>query len=163
MDAMQLVVFGLNGETCGIDTSQINSILKYENIINISDMPEFIEGIVEVRGVYVPVVNLNRRFGLGDTENPNKIKVITVQIGDRLIGFAVNDVFEICTLSPENIETAPELIHRAGNACINRVGKKEEKLIMIIDPMAVLTEYELARLDGYIKDLEARKNEAENI
>lgn len=163
MDAMQLVVFGLNEETCGIDTSQINSILRYENIINISDMPEFIEGIVEVRGAYVPIVNLNRRFSLGNTGISDKAKIITVQIGDRLIGLAVNDVFEICTLSPENIETAPELIHRAGNACINRVGKKEEKLIMIIEPKAVLTEHELAKLDAYIKDLEARKNEAENI
>ncbi|NLD49839.1 MAG: purine-binding chemotaxis protein CheW [Clostridiaceae bacterium] len=159
MDAIQVVVFGLNGETCGVDTSQINSILKYEKIIISPDIPEFVEGVVEVRGTCVPVVNLNKRFGLGETEFCKKTKIIITQIGERLIGFVVNDVFEIYKLSPENIETAPKLIQRVGNAYIRKVGKKEDKLISIIDLEAVLTENELMRLEEYLKDLEEKEEE----
>lgn len=147
MEGMQIVVFCLNDGICGVDTSQVREIVKYEDITKMPKLPRFIEGVINLRGNVVPIVNLNKRFKLGDTEITKKTKVIITQIEGRLIGFMVNDVYEIIRLTSEDVEDTPELIKKVYNDYLKCVGKKGHKLISILDLGIILTDSELEELD----------------
>jgi len=147
MEGMQIVVLCLNDGICGVDTSQVREIVKYEDITKMPKLPRFIEGVINLRGNVVPIVNLNKRFKLGDTEITKKTKVIITQIEGRLIGFMVNDVYEIIRLTSEDVEDTPELIKKVYNDYLKCVGKKGHKLISILDLGIILTDSELEELD----------------
>ena len=146
MADLQIVVFNLNVEVCGVDTSQIKQIIKYQEITKVPKMPKFIEGMINLRGRVIPVINLNKRFEFGETELTKKTKIIITEIEGHPLGFLVNDVQELMKLSDENIEVLPDLIHEAGNDYMKKVGKRGESLITIVDLHAILTESEMKRL-----------------
>ncbi|TYQ13341.1 UNVERIFIED_CONTAM: purine-binding chemotaxis protein CheW [Acetivibrio alkalicellulosi] len=147
MNGMQIVVFSLNEEICGVDTSQVKEIVQYEKLAKMPKMPNFIDGIFNLRGMVVPVVNLNGRFRLGNTEITKKTKIIIIEIEKKLIGFIVNDVIEILPLAAESIENTPEIIKKSYNCYLKYVGKKDGKLISILDLSNILTDDEFDKLD----------------
>ena len=147
MEGIQIVVFTLNDEVCGVETTQVKEIVKYESITKMPDMPKFIDGVISLRGTVVPVVNLNKRFGLGDTEITKKTKIIINDIEGKLVGFIVNDVSEIIKIPAEDIENTPDLIRDTHNVYLKNVGKKGYQLISILDLSAILTDTEVKSLD----------------
>jgi purine-binding chemotaxis protein CheW len=147
MEGMQLVVFTLNDEVCGVDTTQVKEIVKYEKLTKMPNMPQFIDGVISLRGVVIPVVNLNKRFYLGDTEVTKKTKIVITDLEGKLIGFIVNDVSEIIKLSPEEIESTPEIIRKIDNSYLKNVGKKDENLISILDLSRILTDSEIMNIN----------------
>lgn len=147
MSELQVVVFSLNEEFCGVETSQVQMIVKYQDITKVPKMPKFIEGIINYLGSVVPVVNLNKRFDFGDTEINRKTKIIIARVKDYLIGYIVNDVLEIIKLSEEDVEPAPQIIEMTGNNYLKNVGKKGDKLISILDLSRILDDTELKKLE----------------
>ncbi|GAE90219.1 chemotaxis protein CheW [Acetivibrio straminisolvens] len=152
MEGMQIVVFSLNDEVCGVDSSQVKEIVKYEEVSKMPRMPRFIDGVINLRGKVVPIVNLNKRFRLGDMEVGKKTKIIITDIEDKLIGFVVNDVFEIIRLSADDIEPTPEIIKKVYNDYLKCVGKKDDKLISILDLSVILTDSEIGELEENKED-----------
>lgn len=147
MDGIQLVVFTLNDEICGVETTQVKEIVKYESTTKMPNMPKFIDGVISLRGAVVPVVNLNKRFGLGNTEITKKTKIIINDLEGKLIGFIVNDVSEITKLPAQDIEDTPEIIKKIDNSYLKNVGKKGEELISILDLSTILTDTEIKSLE----------------
>lgn len=146
MGDLQIVVFSLNKELCGADTAQVHEIIKYQEITKVPKMPKFIDGMVNMRGKVVPVINLNSRFELGETEITKKTKIIFTKVNESSVGFIVNDVFEILKLAEKDIEATPDLIVKAGNAYLKNVGKKDGQLIYILDLNSILNEKEIKEL-----------------
>lgn len=147
MEGIQVVVFTLNDEVCGVETTQVKEIVKYESITKMPDMPKFIDGVISLRGTVVPVVNLNKRFGLGETEITKKTKIIINDIEGKLIGFIVNDVSEIIKIPAQDIENTPDLIKETHNSYLKNVGRRGEELISILDFSAILTDNEIKNLN----------------
>lgn len=147
MEGIQVVVFTLNDEVCGVETTQVKEIVKYESITKMPDMPKFIDGVISLRGTVVPVVNLNKRFGLGETEITKKTKIIINDIEGKLIGFIVNDVSEIIKISAQDIENTPDLIKETHNSYLKKVGRRGDELISILDFSAILTDTEIKSLN----------------
>lgn len=147
MEGIQVVVFTLNDEVCGVETTQVKEIVKYESVTKMPDMPNFVDGVISLRGAVVPVVNLNKRFGLGETEITKKTKIIINDVEGKLIGFIVNDVSEIIKIPAEDIEETPELIRETHNSYLKNVGRRGEELISILDLSAVLTDTEIKSLN----------------
>lgn len=147
MEGIQIVVFTLKDEVCGVETTQVKEIVKYESITKMPNMPNFIDGVISLRGTVVPVVNLNKRFGLGNTEITKKTKIIITDLEGKLIGFIVNDVSEIIKLPAQDIENTPEIIKKIDNLYLKYVGKKGEELISILDLSTILTDTEIRNLD----------------
>lgn len=148
MAEMQLVVFSLNDELCGADTSQIQEIVKYQDVTKVPRMPKFVDGIINLRGRVIPIINLNKRFELGETEITKKTKIIITKIDNSYIGFVVNDVSEIIKLSENEIETPPEIIQKDGSEYLRGVGKKEDKLISILNLNSIMTNVEIEKLEN---------------
>lgn len=151
MEGIQIVVFTLNDEVCGVETTRVKEIVKYGSITKMPNMPNFIDGVISLRGAVVPVVNLNKRFGLGNTEITKKTKIIINDLEGKLIGFIVNDVSEIIKLSDQDVENTPEVIKKIDNSYLKNVGKKGEELISILDLSTILTDTEIMSLE--IKDI----------
>lgn len=146
MKEMQIVVFRLSSEVCGVNTSQVKEIVKFEELTKMPKMPNFIDGILNLRGMVVPVVNLTKRFNLGETEVTKKTKIIIIEIEEKLIGFIVDDVTEILKLSSQEIESTPDIIQKSYNHYLEYVGKKDNMLISILDLSKILTDKELDKL-----------------
>lgn len=148
MADLQIIVFSLNNEICGADTSQVYKIIKYEEITRIPKMPDFIEGIINLRGRVVPVINLNRRFELGAAEITKKTKIIITEIDKNQVGFMVNDVSEILKLTEDEFESTPEAIKKFGNDYLTCVGKKNQQLIAVLNLKDILNGHELDQIDN---------------
>jgi purine-binding chemotaxis protein CheW len=143
MAEMQIVVFSLNNDLCGADTLQVKQIVKYQDVTKMPKMPEFIEGVINLRGSIIPLVNLNKRFDFGETEITKKTKILISEVEEQFIGFIVNDVIELIKLSDEQIEVLPEILVRQGNSYLRCVGKKGDKIITILDLSKILAESEM--------------------
>lgn len=143
MSDMQVVVFNLNQEVCGAETSQIKEIVRYQDVSKAPGMPEFMEGMINLRGAVIPVVNLNKRFHQGQEVPTRKTKIIIARVNNQMVGFMVNDVSEILRLSGETVEAAPPALRALGNRYLKYVAKKGELLISILDMEAILEAHEV--------------------
>lgn len=146
MPEMQVVIFGVNNEFCAAESSQVKEIVQYQELVQKPRMPKFIDGYISLRGNDVPIIDLNKRFELGETNiTPNTTIIITI-IKDSHIGFIVNDVSEIINLTDEDIESPPDLIVRADNTYLQCIGKKGDKIISVISLQKILNDKEIKRL-----------------
>jgi purine-binding chemotaxis protein CheW len=110
-------------------------------------MPRFIEGAVEYRGIMVPIINLNSRFGFGETEYTKKTKILITKVSEILLGFIVNDVPGIFKLSEREFEPAPDIIRQAGNVYLKNVAKINDNLVSVLDMGLILQDKELKKLE----------------
>ncbi|MCX7843291.1 MAG: chemotaxis protein CheW [Clostridia bacterium] len=160
MAEMQIVVFSINNELCGAETSQVQEIVKYQEVAKVPKMPKFIDGIINLRGKVIPVVNLNTRFELGETEITKKTKIIISKLNNESIGFIVNDVTEIIKLSEDDVELPPEMLQTEGGRYLKCVGKHSGKLISILSLDRILTDKETKKLSE--TEFDAESDEAAN-
>lgn len=146
MSELQTVVFDLSGQLFGAEASQVFQIIRYQEATKIPRMPRFIEGIINYRGSVLPVINMAKRFDIGELEITKKTKILITRMDDKLAGFIVNDVSEIIKFTDEDIEPAPFIVNSEAGAYLKKVGKKDGKLISIIDLEKVLNDNEIKRL-----------------
>lgn len=146
MSELQVVVFSLNGQLFGAEASQVFQIIKYQEVTKVPRMPKFIEGILNYRDSVLPVINLARRFDMGELVINKKTKILVTKMEDKLAGFIVNDVAEIMKLSEEDIELAPIMLNSEVSVFLKKIGKKDNMLISIIDLEKVLNDNEIERL-----------------
>ena len=147
MSELQLVIFSLNGQLFGAEASQVFQIIRYQEVTKVPKMPTFIEGILNFRGSVLPVISLSKRFDMGETEITKKTKILITRVDDKLAGFIVNDVSEIIKMSDEDIEPVPMMINSEASVFLTKIGKKDDKLISIIDLIKVLNKNEVKRLN----------------
>lgn len=146
MSELQVVVFSLNGQLFGAEASQVFQIIKYQEATKVPRMPRFIEGILNYRNSVLPIVNLAKRFDMGELVITKKAKILVTKMEDKLAGFIVNDVTEIIKFADEDIESAPLMMSTEVGNYLKKVAKLEGKLISIIDLEKVLNDSEIKRL-----------------
>ena len=151
----QVVVFSLNNQMCGVDTSQVQEIIRCQDVVKVPDMPDFIDGIINLRGKVVPIINLNMRFELGETKITDSTKIIVTNINNVLTGFIVNDVTGILRFSEEEVENTPEILLNEKNTYLIGVGKKDDMLISMLDLGKILTDGEVKSV-SYISETAAK-------
>ena len=134
----QLVVFQLNQELYGVNVTQVQSIIPMQEIVTVPNAPLFIEGVVNLRGAIVPVVDLRSRFNLSqlamvEAENngkKGKLKqvIVIIELDDLMVGLIVDKVTEVIRIAEENIEPPSPLLASVDTAYLRGIGKfKKEK------------------------------------
>jgi len=146
MDDLQVVVFKLEDQMFGVETLQVQEIIRYQNIERVPGMPEYMEGMINLRGKVIPIINIHKRFNFGELTITNETKIIVTNINNTFIGFVVNDVTEIIKFSKQDIEETPDIIYNKMNRYLKCVVKKGEKLISIFDLTKILTESEVDKV-----------------
>jgi len=132
---MQLVGFGVANEKFGVDILMVQEILRSAEVTAVPNSPEFVEGVLNLRGNIVPVIDLRKRLNLYDEETSQKKSwVLILNIENRVVGFIVDHVTEVLKIEEDSIETAPDIIV-AGleSQYIQGVCKIENGLIIILD------------------------------
>lgn len=138
MADIQVVIFSLNNELCSVEASIVYKIEKYSDVSLIPQMPDYIKGLYNLRGRVVPVVDLNKRFNMGDSEINKKTKIIITEKDNQLYGFIVNNVLEIINLDEKLIDKSDAILMVNNKKYIKGIGKKEDKLFSVIDLNAIL-------------------------
>lgn len=136
----QFVVFRLGKEEYGFDVSMVREIHNMEDIAKVHRSASHIEGVINLRGKLLTVVNLRIRFGMdamsADKGNP---KIVVVDASDAPVGFLVDEVVEVVRIGNEAIEKAPEYVTSGIEAqYVTGIAKHEDRLITLIDPLKVL-------------------------
>ncbi|PAB59208.1 chemotaxis protein CheW [Anaeromicrobium sediminis] len=146
MAEKQYVIFKLDNESYGVDIMNVKEIIEYKETVKVPNALNFIEGIINLRGEIVPIVNLKKRLKTGNTMVTNDTRVIVINIQDRQVGFMVDEASQVIRISEENIEPAPELIAGIDKRYIMGVGKLEDKIVILLDLEFILTEDEKAKI-----------------
>lgn len=136
MAEQQLVVFGLGKEEFGIDISRVREIVRMQNITSIPQSMDFVEGIVNLRGQIVPIVDLCKRFVVADRSDSDDgdRRIIVVNIGEQNIGILVDGVSEILRVPDESIEATPPIVSSGvSSEFIKGVAKVDSRLIIFLD------------------------------
>lgn len=147
MSELQVVVFSLNNQLFGVESSQVFQIIKYQELSKIKKMPSFIDGVLSYMGeMTLPVIKLSNRFRMEETELTRKSKILVIKLDEKLAGFIVDDVTEIVRFEDTEVEPAPVTNSNDAKAYITKVGKRGDVLISIIDFSKVLTDAEIEKL-----------------
>ncbi len=153
----QLVVFRLAIEFYGVEISAVNTIIRMQEITDIPQTPVFVEGVINLRGSIIPVIDLRKRFGLPVEQTTKSSRIIVVESGGQIIGMVVDAVAETLRLSTAEIEPPSPVISSIDAEYLRAVGKQENRLVILLDLDRVLTHNErqsLTRVDK--SDTEAK-------
>ncbi|KUK14567.1 MAG: chemotaxis protein CheW [Synergistetes bacterium] len=147
MEELQLVVFRLGKEEYGVDIAKVQEIVRVQEVTHIPQAPAFVEGIVNLRGNIIPIVDLKKRFNLegGDVSEKEK-RVIVVNVGKQIVGIVVDSVSEIIRIPRENVEPPPPIVAGIEATYIEGVGKIDKRLIILLNIEKILTEKEKEEL-----------------
>ncbi|NMC54272.1 MAG: chemotaxis protein CheW [Chloroflexi bacterium] len=135
----QLVIFTLAGEQFGIDIASVESIIKLQRITSVPQAPDFVEGITNLRGAILPVVNLERRFGLPAQPQTAETRIVVASMGSLKIGMIVASVSEVLNVEDSLIEPPPPIATSINTEFITGVAKIDSRLIILLDLGRVLT------------------------
>lgn len=155
MSDTQIVVFDINGQQFGADALQVFQIIKYQEATKVPRMPKFIEGILNFRDSVLPVVNLAKRFDMGDIAVSKKTKILVASIDNTYVGFVVSDVMEILHFDDSDFNSAPSILQTETAEYLKKVAIRGDKLISIIDLEKVLKDSEVKRLASTLKKAES--------
>jgi purine-binding chemotaxis protein CheW len=152
-DTMQLVTFQVGAEEFGLDIRSIAEVIRPLKITSLPRMPEFVEGVINLRGAIIPIVDLRKRFGLtGLPGNPRKMRMLITRGAMRgtragdLLGLVVDAVREVVHIPRQQVARAPEAATGRQTDFIAGMGKLGDRLIILIDITRVLNQQERAAL-----------------
>jgi purine-binding chemotaxis protein CheW len=145
-ELLQLVSFKLGNEEFAVDILIVQEINKMIPITKVPNSPEFVEGIINLRGRVIPVVDLRNRFKLGKKQSDKDTRIIVTEINGKTIGFIVDAVNEVLRI-PRNItEAPPELSLSIESKFVKSIGKLDDRLIILIDLEQVFLQNEIEEL-----------------
>jgi len=143
----QFLVFSLGDEEYAIDILKVQEIRDYAHVTRISNAPDFIKGVANLRGVIVPIVDLRIKFRLESVEYNANTVVIVVYIGRRVVGIVVDRVSDVMTLTAEQRKPAPEFGVGLPLDYIHGLGDLGERMLILVDIEKLLTSREMALVD----------------
>jgi purine-binding chemotaxis protein CheW len=157
-DVQQFLTFVLNDETYGVGILHIREIIEYDNLTVVPLMPDFISGVINLRGNVVPVVNLARRFEHEPNEIGKRTSIIIIDIKDTEgegveVGMVVDIVNEVIELASSDIAAAPTFGAKIRTEFIQGMGKIGDKLMILLDVNHVLSITELSDLSDVVDEL----------
>lgn len=147
----QLVVFKLANEHYGVDIARVESIIKMQAITAVPHAPRFVEGVTNLRGTVLPVVDMRRRFGLPAEDDTKDTRIIVVEIEGITVGMIVDAVYEVMRVPVEDIEPPAPMITTVDSAFIVGIAKVENRLIILLDLAKVLTIQEQSELKAVVE------------
>lgn len=139
MGTRQLVIFSVDNEEFGIDISQVNIIERPMDIYKIPNAPEYVEGLVNLRGKVHTVFDLRKRFNLSPKKFDESTKIIMANVNSTVVGIIVDEVKEITKVEDIDTEAIPKALSDMKSKFLNGIAKIDERIILLLDLDAVLT------------------------
>lgn len=137
-----LVVFGLGKEDYAVDVAMVREIVTVQNVSRVPRAPDFVEGVISLRGKIIPVIDLRKRLGLELGELTRESRIVVVEEGESTVGMIVNNVKEVLRVPAEVVEPASPIISPAGTEFISGVANLGNRVIIVLDLLKVLSQEE---------------------
>jgi len=150
---IQLVVFSIGSEEFGVAIMNVQEIIRMTNITKIPQAPDYIRGIINLRGRIIVVINLNVVLGLESKGQDENTRIIVASIDDTVMGFVVDSVSEVIRLQEKNVEPAPSVIaDKMGTEYVLGVGKLDNRLLILLNLDKLLSIKELHSIRSISSD-----------
>lgn len=146
-DRQQFVSFVVAEEEFGVDILTVQEIIRPIDITRVPHAPAFVEGVVNLRGRILPVINLRTRFGFPERAQDDDTRIIVVDIEDQVVGFVTDAVREVLRIDDSTIEPAPDLAVGIDAHYLHGVAKLDDRLLILLDLAAMLSHDEISALD----------------
>ena len=144
---MDILIFNLLQEELGIEISNVCEVLRPQQIHPLPRAPEFIEGVINLRGHIIAVMDLRKKFGLKMAQDRSGVRIIICKIKKMIVGIIVDSVSEVLTVTQESIEPAPGIISiQIEDNYISGIARVAERIIVILDLEKILTKEDITRL-----------------
>ncbi len=148
-EVLRWVTFQLENETYGINVEQVKEVLRVSEIAPVPGAPDYVLGIINLRGNVVTVVDTRKRFGLMPAETTDASRIVIIDVEGQEIGMLVDSVAEVMELSMSAIETAPNVGNEESSRYIQGVASQEGQLLILVDVNRFLDENELAEVASF--------------
>ena len=132
-DILQLVSFNVGNEEFGVDILKVQEINRIMEITEVPNSPHYIEGVVNLRGRVIPVINLRAKLGMPSIEYDNNTRIIVVELNGNIVGFIVDKVSEVLRIPKSITEVPPEMALGINTDYITSVAKLDARLLILID------------------------------
>lgn len=142
----QLVVFQLAGQTYGINIASVYEIIRMEVITKVPLSPDFVEGVINLRGKIIPVIDLCKMFNLPINERTSSTRIIVVDISGNTVGMIVDAVSEVLRIPLDSIEPPPPMVNGIDSAYLRGIAIMNERLVILLNLEKVLHEHEWNKL-----------------
>ncbi len=143
----EVLSFTLGKEEYGIHILKVQEIRGYESVTKIANAPEFIKGVINLRGIIIPVVDMRIKFNLGTPTYDQFTVVIILNIGGRIMGMVVDSVSDVTTLTSDQIKPAPEMGTAFNSDYLMGLGTIDERMLILIDIDKLMSSSEMGLVD----------------
>ena len=145
--ASEYLTFTLGNEEYGIDILKVQEIRGYDAVTHIANAPEFIKGVINLRGVIVPIVDMRIKFKVGVPTYNEFTVVIIMNVLERVIGMVVDGVSDVVALNPEQIKAAPEMGAAMDTDYITGLGTLNDQMLILVDIEKLMSSEEMQVMD----------------
>ena len=143
----EFLAFKLGSEEYGIDILRVQEIRSYEEPTRIANAPAFVKGVVNLRGVIVPIIDMRLKFNLSQASYDAFTVVIVLNIGNRVVGMVVDAVSDVITLTPEQLRPVPEFNSTIASDHILAIGAVEDRMLILVDIEKLMTSAEMGLIE----------------
>ena len=147
-ELLQLVSFNIGSEEYGVDILKVQEINRMVEITKVPQAPRYVEGVINLRGKVIPIVDLRKRFDLDIKEYDKNTRIVVVDINGTILGMVVDSVSEVLRLPSSTIEPPPEIVTGINAEYIKGVAKLEDRLLIFLDLSKVIDMSELTAITG---------------
>lgn len=138
-ELLQLVSFNIGGEEFGVDILKVQEINRMLDVTRVPNAPEYVDGVINLRGKVIPIIDLRRRFGMDRKEHDKNTRIVVVELSGKVVGFVVDAVSEVLRIPKSVTEPPPPIVAGIGAEYITAVGKLEDRLLILLDLEKVLS------------------------
>jgi purine-binding chemotaxis protein CheW len=145
-EVLQLVSFTLGKEEFGIDILKVQEINRTSSVTRVPNAPHFIEGVINLRGKVIPIVDLRKRFGMSSSQHDKNTRIIVVEVLSKTVGFIVDSVREVLRIPQSVVDPPPPIVAGISSDYIEGVGKMDDRLLILLNLEKALSSTELQAL-----------------
>ena len=145
-ELLQLVTFSIGEEEFGVDILKVQEIIRTMEITKVPRAPAFVEGVINLRGKVIPIIDLRRRFSLAPKTHDKNTRIIDCVINNILVGFVVDAVAEVLRIPSNTVEPPPPVVAGIGSDYISGVGQLKDRLLIMLDLDKLLSTEDMEKL-----------------
>ncbi|WP_457572249.1 chemotaxis protein CheW [Desulfovulcanus sp.] len=133
VELLQLVTFSIGGEEFGVEILKVQEIIRMLDITRVPKAPDFVEGVINLRGKVIPIIDLRKRFGMASKGHDKNTRIIVIEINKMIVGFIVDSVSEVLRIPADTVEPPPPVVAGLDSEYISGVGKLDDRLLIFLD------------------------------
>lgn len=142
-ELIQLVTFNIGVEEFGVDILKVQEIIRTMEITKVPRAQDFVEGVINLRGKVIPIIDLRRRFGMSSKEYNKDTRIVVIEINGMIVGFVVDSVSEVLRIPAGTVEPPPPVVAGLDSDYISGVGKLHDRLLILLDLDKLLSSADL--------------------